>query len=561
MLGRRSAVVAVLCVSCSSGDGSDNPVVAEDTGTTVVDSTTSDTTTDTTTEDTTVAETEPLDTSVAETTTADSTTTETAIVETSVVDTSVVDTTVVDSFVADTFVADTAVVDMGMPEAGPPPAPSCTLHPFYFEDNAVSAANASGRVAVSSICKAAFPPPGMGSSLACATDGAKDVFISVYDAACAHKWSVAFKSNGDDGVGGVAVNTAGDVFSVGVISGSHDFGGGAVSGPYIAKRAAADGAHVYAKALVVSGSATALGPAKVQTDTAGNAYVFMRLGGATTVDLGSGSTTTSDRAIGVIKFDPTGTRVFGKVYGGAAGSEMETGSMRVDGAGNIYIAGTAKGTIDFGSGKSVVASGKDAFLAKLDSSGVAQYALRYGDSMSQGVNELALDNLGNVILLGTINAGSTLNFGTTSATELTAPSGSGRAYLAKLATADGAHVWSKLLPFGALGGSVFLGSDTAGSVLVTGGFAGSIDFGGGSVTSSGSTDMFVAKYSALGSFLWVRTVGQATDTRPDQGWGVDGFGATNELWVSGLVRNYPTEYDFGGGKKVSLLFLAKLPAF
>lgn len=336
----------------------------------------------------------------------------------------------------------------------------------------------------------------------------------------------------------------------------------ASEGPFIAKRAAADGAHVYAKALVVTMTGTtAIVPVKVQTDTAGNAYVLMRIAGATTVDLGSGAVTTADRAIGVIKFDPTGTRLFGKVYGGAAGSEMETGSMRVDGAGNIYIAGAVKGTIDFGSGKSVVSSDRDAFLAKLDPTGVAQYALRFGDSAGQGVNELALDNLGNVILLGTANAGSTINFGTTAATELITPASAGRAFLAKLAAADGAHVWSKLLPFGTLGGSVFLGADTAGNVLVTGGFAGTIDFGGTSATSTGSTDMFAAKYSALGSFLWVRTVGQATDTRPDQGWGIDGFGAANEVWVSGLVRGYPTEFDFGGGKKVSLLFLAKLPAF
>ena len=59
----------------------------------------------------------------------------------------------------------------------------------------------------------------------------------------------------------------------------------------------------------------------------------------------------------------------------------------------------------------------------------------------------------------------------------------------------GGHLWSKR--FGDTGFDLGFGSavDGSGDVVVTGSFDGTVNFGGGNLTSAGSKDIFVAKFS------------------------------------------------------------------
>jgi len=68
--------------------------------------------------------------------------------------------------------------------------------------------------------------------------------------------------------------------------------------------------------------------------------------------------------------------------------------------------------------------------------------------------------------------------------------------------ADGNHVWSQR--FGDTGSdwSWGIAVDTAKNTLVTGWFAGTVDFGGGPLISAGSSDIFVAKFGPA----WTGTV-------------------------------------------------------
>src|SRR5262245_12292174 len=53
-------------------------------------------------------------------------------------------------------------------------------------------------------------------------------------------------------------------------------------------------------------------------------------------------------------------------------------------------------------------------------------------------------------------------------------------------------------------------TDGSGNVIVTGTFYGTVNFGGGSVsTRSARGDMFLAKYSSTGVYQWVRTFGDS----------------------------------------------------
>ncbi|HVE66119.1 MAG TPA: nucleotide-binding protein, partial [Thermoanaerobaculia bacterium] len=84
------------------------------------------------------------------------------------------------------------------------------------------------------------------------------------------------------------------------------------------------------------------------------------------------------------------------------------------------------------------------------------------------------------------------------------------AFLAKY-SATGVHIWSKRL--GSTGNDVGLavGTDPSGNVVVGGTFSGTVDFGGGPLTSAGMRDLFLAKYDAAGGFLWAQRFGGTGD--------------------------------------------------
>ncbi len=90
--------------------------------------------------------------------------------------------------------------------------------------------------------------------------------------------------------------------------------------------------------------------------------------------------------------------------------------------------------------------------------------------------------------------------------------------------------------------------------MITGFFVGPADFGGGPLSSSGM-DIFVAKYSSSGTYLWAEGFGGASS---DVG---------NAIAVDGSGNVFTTGYfqgtvDFGGGSMTSQgaldIFLLKL---
>jgi len=106
--------------------------------------------------------------------------------------------------------------------------------------------------------------------------------------------------------------------------------------------------------------------------------------------------------------------------------------------------------------------------------------------------------------------------------------------------AAGSHVWSQA--FGEVGSQIVHGVavDDEGNVMVTGEFAGSVDFGGGVLTSAGTQDIFVAKWSAAGSHVWSGRFGDANDQRA--------YSVAVDAGGTPLVTGYfEGLVDFGGG--------------
>src|SRR5439155_11265907 len=99
--------------------------------------------------------------------------------------------------------------------------------------------------------------------------------------------------------------------------------------------------------------------------------------------------------------------------------------------------------------------------------------------------------------------------------------------------------------------------DGNGDVVVAGDFSGTVDFGGGLLTSAGTKDIFVAKYSgADGSHQWSKRYGGTGD---DHASGVTLDNGGNV----GLTGSFKGTVDFGGGALITPgadMFVAKYSA-
>src|SRR5262249_59031305 len=81
-------------------------------------------------------------------------------------------------------------------------------------------------------------------------------------------------------------------------------------------------------------------------------------------------------------------------------------------------------------------------------------------------------------------------------------------FVGKYSGATGSHIWSKTI--GGTGSDVgkAVTTDSSNNVIITGGFNGTVDFGGLALTAPQATGIYVAKYSADGrQLVWARAFG------------------------------------------------------
>jgi hypothetical protein len=274
-------------------------------------------------------------------------------------------------------------------------------------------------------------------------------------------------------------------------------------------------------------------PAGIVVDGTGSSIVVGYLKG--TVNLGGGGLTSAGAGdVYMVKRASNGSYVWGVRFGGAEDDRPK--GIAVDSSGNIFITGMFRGTVSFG-GTTITAAPFTAngFLAKYAPSGTHLWSKRLGTGVNTDTgNAVAVDGSGNVVVAASIFG--TSDFGGGALTT----AGGEDIVLAKYSTA-GAHLWSKRI--GGSGANVVTGvaaDQTTGEIAVTGYFAGSMDLGAGSVTSAGTNDIFLAKYSSAGGHVWSRRWGSTGDDR-GASVAVDGLG---NVVAAGLFTN---SVDFGGG--------------
>ena len=165
---------------------------------------------------------------------------------------------------------------------------------------------------------------------------------------------------------------------------------------------------------------------------------------------------------------------------------------------------------------------------------VYSWAKSFGDTSSDYPYGVAVDSSGNVYIAGYFYK--TIDFG---GGPLTANGTSTDLYVASF-TPDGTHRWSKVFGNTSSDYSYGIAVDKSDNVYITGYFYNSVDFGGGTLTSNGSGDIYIASFTSKGTHRWSKSFGS---TSSDYGYGVT-TDASGNVYITGYFYN---TVDFGGG--------------
>jgi hypothetical protein len=192
-------------------------------------------------------------------------------------------------------------------------------------------------------------------------------------------------------------------------------------------------------------------------------------------------------------------------------------ALAVDGAGNVYVAGTFQLTGDFdsGAGRAVMASAgrTDGFVMKLDSAQRLLWVRRFGGAGTDEVTALAVGEDGAVHFGGSTDGGWAEADAAGAASTETAGfvDGARQAFVATLAP-DGTLRWARSLRASREVSLAGLAVGTGGAIYAGGGFQGELRFDGRDVLDApAGEDLYVARIDGNGALQWVRDVGAETE--------------------------------------------------
>jgi hypothetical protein len=317
-----------------------------------------------------------------------------------------------------------------------------------------------------------------------------DVFVVKLESDGTHAWSYNFGDEDSDNGTAVCVDGNDNVIFAGRFTGTIDFGDGdwtASNDDVFVAKFTSGGDIDWSRAF--DGDDLIQAPNGITTD-ASDAVIFTgQFQGR--VDFGGktlDSTDSSEDAF-IVKLDAEGDHVWSYRYGD--GEYQALFGVEATDEGSIVAVGTMAGNLDFDGKNALESMGDtDAFVVKLDSGGMVEWAQRFGDEEAQFGDDVAIDADGNILLTGRFQG--IIDFG--GGPLLSA--GSEDVFVAKL-TADGTHLFSHR--FGDNNNNQIASAiavDPSGAALVAGRFEGTLDFGKRPLMVAGDDyDVFVAKLS------------------------------------------------------------------
>jgi len=296
----------------------------------------------------------------------------------------------------------------------------------------------------------------------------------------------------------------------------------------------------------------------IGADAQGNVYVtgYFHDG----IDLGGGILKAGGPDdIFVASYTANGTYRWSKVFG--QNGHDHGLAIAVDAKGNSYITGYFQYSIDFGGGVLTDAGLSDIFTVSFDSDGKHRWSKRFGSINNELPYNVAVDAQSNVYFTGIFQR--EVDFGG----GLLKSAGGFDAYLVSFSSA-GVYRWSKRFGSTETDYAHGVGADAQGNVYVQGAFKGTVNFGGGDLSSNGpDADLFIASYTINGVHRWSKRYG-GVEAEQARGAAVDGKGnmyITGQLWGDAnlggaLLKNagssdiYLASYDSKGDHRWSKRF-------
>ncbi len=327
----------------------------------------------------------------------------------------------------------------------------------------------------------------------------------------------------------IGFDAAGNLYISGIFSREIDFDPGAgtanlisgsvstdnVDGIYLAKY---DAGGDYLNARRLGGypptNTVFSGASFIRKDISGNIYVVANYAGDIDFDTGPGVAILNGSGTVLAKYDGAGNYLYAKTL---LTGQTWISDVVIGDTGNVFIAGAFQNTLSFdmGTGTASLASkgNKDAFFAKYDSLGNYIWSKGLGGSREDGYSnnrgdvKMVIDPSGAIFLTGTFAGSADFDPGTATVNLIALPNGSTYTkdvFFAKY-NDQGEYIFAHKLGsrLNEFAHSIVL--DGANNVYLCGTFAGAVDFDPGTGTTEltpvASNEVFIAKYSASGSYM------------------------------------------------------------
>jgi gliding motility-associated-like protein len=382
---------------------------------------------------------------------------------------------------------------------------------------------------------------GAGSQDFTTTYGGEDGFVAKYDLTGTLIWAFKVGGSNNDAVTGVAVGPSGNIYITGYFDGVSEYEG-TISNAVISATVPFGGLDIVEASYDANGELRWMWEDGDTGDDQGKAVVTnpggvyftghytgtAEIGGNNTFSLAGGT------ELYVLKRSFAGTSTW--IIDGASDADDSGNDIAAD-ANNIYLIGNFSGTdltyhdYSFNPSSTIanssVGTNDITLLCMDDGTGNFQWHTSIGSALDDFGNGITLDASG-FYCTGATNINPTFpGVGIVAGQNAQDIFVSGH----NLLTGDANWAFSEVGNNTDLAHSI--AADQLGSIYVTGEFLGTTDFSSNNLTTTGSADIFVAKYSNAGVINWVD---QAGDDDQDVAFGIASY-QNDQAFVAGMFED------------------------
>lgn len=243
-----------------------------------------------------------------------------------------------------------------------------------------------------------------------ASNGGFDVFVFKLTPSGSLLWAESCGGSSDDFGYSITADASGNVVTGGYFNQTVDFDPGSAVSSYTATggldafllKLNASGGFIWARTFGGNYADAAL---SVLTDDTGNIYSSGFFNDVVDFDPGIGTSDFKSAGLNDVfihKMSPAGDYLWTKTFGGI--SDDRTRGLKMDGLGNLYVAGIFYQTADFdpGAGSTNISSlgSSDNYILKLDKTGTFEWVVTYGGVDEDQLFELCVDASNNIYTTG-----------------------------------------------------------------------------------------------------------------------------------------------------------------